>query len=1010
MTGNDNDKDYKLHGYQLPFRRDRELQNGPLGYGGILAYVSNDIACKRRFDLELPNIEAMWLEVRSANNKFFLCVAYRRPNFNDFWNVLQENINVVNETHAAKIFIAGDLNADPNTIEGIKMSEFVFVNRLCTHINEPTRITENSQSLLDQFISNIQYAVKSVHVSPPVSSNDHCTIEAKLLFRQKKARSYSRIMWDFKNANFNLFREIIASADWDDCFVRDDIEYAATLWAEKLMNAAKRCIPHKIVTVRPCDKPWYTSDLRKLCRKKNRLHHKAKEHGSPEAWRRYRDLRNEYFRRISDAKERFDQEKYTFLISNKSSSKQWWRVIKEMYKSSDLYESIPPIEVDGDILTDDKEKASAFNDFFLTASFLDDKEASLPDEVFLLDDGLDSIDITLDDVVDHLSCLDVSKAYGPDGISPRILKEGGPALAESILKLFKMSLRLAKVPSIWKYANVIPIYKKDKQCLRTNYRPVSLLSIVGKILERIVYKYVYNYFKDNFVITLFQSGFLPGRSTVTQLLEVYHYFCKSVDEGKEIRVSFLDISKAFDRVWQKGLIFKLKKCGIRGNLLEWFEDYLRGRMQRVVINGQCSDWGHVSAGVPQGSVLGPLLFLIFINDIVHVVSHCQIRLFADDTCLFIEVDNRVDAARKINDDLESIHKWLKQWLIEFSATKTKSLTISNKKDAFINPQLMFKGESIEEVDSHMYLGLRISNNLRWKAHINDVTTKARTKLNLMTPLKLKVDRKSLEIMYKSFVRPSMEYAIVVWGGTCDNDIVKLESIHIDAMRLIAGATARSNIVNVQNEVGFSTIQQHINDTSLIMLFKIINGFTPDYLSSILDELNINRTYNLRNSNIRVPKCRLETFKKSFFPRTISLWNRLPEEIKSVDSVVAFKAHLRSEPNELLPLYYYGIRWPAVHHARMRIGCSKLNRDLCLNLHVINEPYCECGNFIESVEHFLLHCTRFDLARDLMLRTIQGLIPINIKNLLFGNTDYSIDVNQQVFRAVHQFIVDSERFK
>ena len=1009
LTANDSDKDYQLQGYQMPFRRDREPINGPTGYGGILAYISNDLACKRRLDLELPNIEAMWLEVRSANNKFFLCVAYRRPNFNEFWNVLQENVNLVNETHTGKIFIAGDLNADPNSTEGTKMSEFVYANRLCTHINEPTRVTENSQSILDQFISNIPYAVKSVNVSPPVSTNDHCTIEAKLLFRQQRARPYVRIMWNFKNADFDLCREDIANTNWDDCFAEDNIDLAVDLWTSKLMKIARETIPHKVVTIRPHDKPWYTTDLRRLCRRKNRLYHKAKEQGTEEAWGQYRAVRNEYFSKISEAKESHDKEKYKFLINEKNSSKEWWKVIKEILKASTQPDSIPPIEVDGNIITDDKEKASAFNNFFLESSFLDDSKATLPDEAFLFHGRLDSIDITLNDVLDQLSCLDITKAYGPDEISPRFLKEGGPVLAETILKLYRLSLRTSRVPCLWKKANVIPIHKKDKQCLRSNYRPVSLLSIVGKMLERIVYKYVYNYFKENFIISLFQSGFLPGMSTVTQLIEVYHYFCKSVDEGKEIRVCFLDISKAFDRVWQKALIFKLKKCGIHGRLLEWFEDYLRDRMQRVVINGQASDWGAVTAGVPQGSVLGPLLFLIFINDIVHAVSHCHIRLFADDTCLFIEVDNRDGTARKINDDLKSIHTWSKQWLIEFSVPKTKSLTISNKKDAINNPILMFKGQPIEEVNSHMYLGLRFSNNLRWKAHINDVSLKARKKLNFMSPLKMKVDRRSLEIMYRSFVQPSMEYAIVVWGGSYDCDIMKLESIHLDAMRLIVGATARSNIVNVREEMGGSTIQQRINDMSIVTLFKIINGIAPPYLTSIFDDLSGNRNYTLRNSNIRIPKCRLETFKKSFFPRSISLWNRLPEEARSMNSVELLKLKLHPELNDLLPLYYYGNRWPAVHHARMRIGCSKLNSDLHFNLHVVDNPSCPCGHNLENAEHFLLNCTLYNNEREIMLRTVEEHMISNVNNLLFGNLEYSLDSNKIVFLAVHQFIVNSKRF-
>ncbi len=433
-------------------------------------------------------------------------------------------------------------------------------------------------------------------------------------------------------------------------------------------------------------------------------------------------------------------------------------------------------------------------------------------------------------------------------------------------------------------------------------------------------------------------------------------------------------------------------------------------MQRVVINGQCSEWGSVTAGVPQGSVLGPLLFLLFINDIVHVVSHCNIRLFADDTCLFIEVEDRVETANSINDDLAAITDWSNQWLVNFSPSKTKSLTISNKQDAQLNPHVLIDGKFINEVDSHPYLGLRFSNNLRWKAHINEIVTKARKKLNFMIPLKMKVDRSSLEVMYKSFVQPSMEYANVVWGGTYDSDLMKLENIHLDALRLITGATARSNIVKVHEEYGGYTVQDRIDSASLSMMYKIINGKAPNYLMDILNKLNEHRHYHLRNhSNIRVPKCRLETYKKSFFPRTINLWNNLANEVRGVDSIEEFKRNFIPIRNELQVLYYYGERWPALHHARLRVGCSKLNSDLHYNLHVVENPSCICGSPLENAEHFLLQCAQFQNLTVVMLNDIQTVMPISVMNLLFGNLHYTLEENQRVFSAVHQFILNTKRF-
>ena len=704
----------------------------------------------------------------------------------------------------------------------------------------------------------------------------------------------------------------------------------------------------------------------------------------------------------------YDKDKYRLLASSNRSTKKWWSLIKKVQKSNDLHDTIPPLHVDGDILTDNKEKANAFNSYFKKASTLDDSHASLPNEPVIFQYGLNSIHITMEDVTDQIKALDVNKAFGPDLISPRFLKEGGPVIAETLFVLFNMSLQLRKVPKLWKMANVVPIHKKESTSEINNYRPVSLLSTVGKMMERIVFKYVYNYFKENFIISANQSGFLPGRSTVTQLLEVYNAFCKAVDEGKEIRVIFLDISKAFDKVWHEGLIHKLKKCGIHGELLEWFIDYLKDRLQRVTINGQFSEWVRILAGVPQGSVLGPLLFLIFIDDIVHVVTYSKIRLFADDTCLFLEVDDRQTTADFINDDLLHIGDWSNQWLVNFSAQKTKSLIISNKNDAQNNPQVQLFGHNIDEVGSHVYLGLKFASNLRWKHHINDISEKARKKLNCMVPFKYKLDRQSLEIMYKSFVLPSMEYANVVWGGSFDCDIAKLEAIHIDAMRLIAGATARSHIDNLYKECNWLSIQKRIDIASLTMMYKIINGYSPLYLSNLIDQ-DVNQFYNFRQQRaLRVPLCRLEVFKRSFFPRTINLWNDLPLQFRSVTSLEEFKRKFKPEQTELLLLYYYGERWPSVHHARMRLRCSKLNDDLCNHLHVVDNPSCSCGAEVENAQHYLLDCPNYIDERHDLANTI-GNDNMFIQNLLFGNPNLSLEQNKEVFKAVHLFIMKTERF-
>ena len=274
---------------------------------------------------------------------------------------------------------------------------------------------------------------------------------------------------------------------------------------------------------------------------------------------------------------------------------------------------------------------------------------------------------------------------------------------------------------------------------------------------------------------------------MNQLIDIYNTFCKALDEGKEVRAIFCDVSKAFDRVWHKGLLYKLKRAGITGSLLSWFTNYLNNRSQRVVLPGACSSWKSIKAGVPQGSILGPLLFLVYINDIVEDI-HCKIRLFADDTSLYIIVDNPAEAAQMLNSDMEKINQWANMWLVSFNPAKSESLLFSRKINKPYHPPVTMNNQIITEVTTHKHLGLTFSNDCTWHEHLAQIKTKAWQRINIMRKLKFVLDRKSLQTIYFSFIRPLLEYADVVWDNCTQYEADELEKIQIEAARIVTGAT------------------------------------------------------------------------------------------------------------------------------------------------------------------------------------------------------------------------------
>ena len=268
-----------------------------------------------------------------------------------------------------------------------------------------------------------------------------------------------------------------------------------------------------------------------------------------------------------------------------------------------------------------------------------------------------------------------NKATGSDGISGQMLLLCDDSVVLPLKIIFQNILETSTYPDMWKLANITPILKKGNKQLIKNYRPISLLPICGKMFEKIIINNLYSYLETNNLITKNQSGFRPGDSTTNQLLYLVNEIHEAFENPKslEVRAVFLDISKAFDKVWHDGLIFKLKQNGISGSLLKLFENYLLNRKQRVVLNGTYSDYSIIESGVPQGSVLGPLLFLIYINDLeINIKSN--IKFFADDTMLFSIVKDPVISANDLNHDLNIIRRWAHQWKMEFNPDPTKQAT------------------------------------------------------------------------------------------------------------------------------------------------------------------------------------------------------------------------------------------------------------------------------------------------------------------------------------------------
>ena len=532
---------FSIPGFSPMFRLDRS--DGRKA-GGVAQFTSLSIVTKRRFDLERQGIEILWVEMQ-VNRLFLVCgVCYRPPNSNqvsdtallDYLQFCLDQIYLKPNTH---VLLIGDFNAHydiENPVVGsdfgVTLYRWMECNNLYQIINEATRVTAHCATLLDLIITNSPgYFVASGTESPP-SNCDHSFIFAKMNISLVKPRCYERFIWDLHKVNVGDLVNALNSLHWDDIFIDiDDVDVLYDRWLSRFRGILEMYVPCRTVVVRPRDKPWMNSEIRRAVRKRNRLLKIFCQNKVPENWEVYRLQRNFTTSLIRRRKKSYYSNLNNKLPDPLMGAKKWWGLIKQFYGNT-IQTTVPSL-LEGDCLvTDSKDKATLLNDYFSSQSILPNSDAPLPNLIeFQNAKTLSVVSTTENEVFDLLKSVDISKACGVDGIGNSLLKISAVGISSSLSRFFNISLAKGFFPAAWKLANVVPIFKKDNRQLKSNYRPVSLLTSLSKIYEKIVFKRLYNFLLEiNFFAPL-QSGFRPGDSTVNQLIFMVHKIYEALERG-----------------------------------------------------------------------------------------------------------------------------------------------------------------------------------------------------------------------------------------------------------------------------------------------------------------------------------------------------------------------------------------------------------------------------------------------------------------------------------------------
>ena len=720
----------------------------------------------------------------------------------------------------------------------------------------------------------------------------------------------TEICIDYKKVDLDSLKTDFAAAPWSICNVFDDLDDATWAWECLYKDIMKSHVPARRVKIRRGSLPWMNSSIRKELNKRYKLLLKAQQtpKGS-QAWTDYKKARNHCTNLLRSAESNYWLSKF----DETTSAKDFWKTVRS-FEGKLTTTNIGPIKDNSGVIhSDDTSKANALNFFFVNVG----KFLSKSIQVSLINSpcqsarnnseipalSLSNIALNKDLLKSSLKCLKPGKASGPDDISSRGLRLIGDVFLDCFMPLAQRSILECKFPSQWKQAQVKCLHKKGSTLDCGNYRPISLLSIPGKLLENVVSQQLDNFLYGNNQISLNQWGFRKGGSPELLLLSLTERWRLALDESKVIAVVFIDFQKAFDCVNHTVLMDKLHSIGISGSFYDWLLNYLVNRKQFVTVNGSNSELLEIDTGVPQGSLLGPRFYSIYSNDLPEATTNASVEMFADDTTVFC-IGNTVDEVlSKIQEAIADLNKWAKDNFMTIHPAKTELMLLS--KSQFIGPlqKICLGQKELSFVSKSTCLGIQIDNKLSWSPHIKSLSKRFSARVKKLKHLK-GLDSRILESIYFKGIIPSITYSIALWGSS--KSLQTLEDIHIGAARFIFNIKNSTLSTEVLAATKWKSLSYMYKKRIATISYQAFYNRAPAGINSLFIKHSPLR--NLRDSlklYVRCPKS--DFLRSSFSHRASILWNNLPMYLKSKPNIGSFKSALKEKSDILDKITFNGLQ-------------------------------------------------------------------------------------------------------
>jgi hypothetical protein len=855
------------------YRKDRPNRHG----GGVFIAIDKAIS-SQAVSVPESNLESVWCSISCPKSKqIFVCAFYRPPNTNPNPILeLDSQIKCVTSKNSTRnIIIGGDFNTpsinwinyshvpggrDKDTCESL-LQLFASYN-LHQMVTKPNR----GDNILDLLATNIPEQVINVNTVEGIS--DHSVVTANLCLNINKSIKQRRKIYLFKKADFNAFKTHLNTSlpKFQESSVNLDTEDTWANFLSIISSGIEQFIPNNFKKENS-DPRWYNVDVRRALRRQRACHSKMKNLPTDTPDARRNQILEKYKTSKATTREAFrsafiEFKRKTLLEQLKHNPKAFWSFVRE---TQGTRSTVNPLRnTNGEIVTTSLDKANLLN-FYFQSVFTNSPQTTHIEIKPRSKVTMPPIHISSDGIENLLKELNPNKSPGPEGIPARVFRDLAPEIAPYLQIVFNKSVSEHTVPRVWRVANVTPIFKNGDKEQPSNYRPISLTSIACKFLEHIIVSSIMKHLDSQDLLNKFQHGFRKGRSCETQLALFTHDILLSGDGNTPVDAIFIDFKKAFDKVPHSKLLLKLKSYGIDNNVISWIREFLSDRVQRVVLDGITSSEVKVSSGVPQGSVIGPLLFLLYINDISEIVKS-KIRLFADDAVVYREIRDNNDI-EALSNDLEAIEKWCDTWQLELNLKKCVVLNFW-RKNTSQQHRYSIQNTILESVDTVKYLGITLTHNLSWSRHIQDITGQANRKLGFVKRVLGKCDEKVREISYFSLVRPHLEYASSIWDPHEVGLITELERVQRRSARYVKGRYDNlASVTSLLQNLGWQSLMDRRSNFRISLLDKFQSNIFSDDVKDILRHPTYYARFDHKDK-IREIDCRTDRFKMSFFPRTI----------------------------------------------------------------------------------------------------------------------------------------------